>query len=611
MKKYARRWKISQTMICWLLACLMIAFAIATVLTHILQTELSENSTDDLLRLNIEDVRQDIIDASDMNLLTIARNVAAQVNATPDADRSFLETLAMKYGVAEIDVISPQGIITESTFEGFVGFDMASGEQSSEFLCLLQGETQYVQRYQPISWHASISRKYAGVSLDNGGFIQVGYDFEQFSNEISQQVAGITKNRRVGEEGRIIIVDQEGNVVSDRGEYNQVSLEQIGISMELSTLPEWITFEAYVYGIPSYCMLAHSEGYSIVSVLPISEATISRNLAVRTTIAMEAGVLSMLFVLISVLMKRLVVDNIHRVNGALTQITEGNLDVCVDIYANEEFSVLSNDINTTVSVLKRYISEAEARIDAELAFAKAIQHSALPSVFPPYPDRKDFDIHATMFTAKEVGGDFYDFYFVDEDTLAFLIADVSGKGIPAAMFMMQSKTLLKSYVESGMSIEQVFSNANERLCESNDAGMFVTVWMGLLNVKTGHVVFANAGHNPPLVKMPDGFAFLKTRASFVLAGMEGIRYRRFELQLQPGDTIYLYTDGVTEATNAEQQLYGEERLLTQVTLHQSESVRTICDAVKTDVDAFVGKAEQFDDITMLCLTWYGPKEVSS
>ena len=195
---------------------------------------------------------------------------------------------------------------------------------------------------------------------------------------------------------------------------------------------------------------------------------------------------------------------------------------------------------------------------------------------------------------------------MDDDTLAFLVADVSGKGIPAAMFMMQSKTLLKSCAEAGMSVEQIFTVANEKLCEGNDAGMFVTAWMGILNVKTGHLTFANAGHNPPLIKRADGsFEYLKTKAGFVLAGMEGIRYRKNEMQLTPGDKIYLYTDGVTEATDAENQLYGEKRLLSLLNEIPDAGAQAVCDAVKTDVDAFVGEAEQFDDITMLCLNYNG------
>ena len=267
---------------------------------------------------------------------------------------------------------------------------------------------------------------------------------------------------------------------------------------------------------------------------------------------------------------------------------------------NEEFASLSDDINQTVSTLKRYIAEAAARIDKELEFAKEIQYSALPSVFPPYPNRKDFEIYAHMITAKEVGGDFYDFYMLGDSTLAFMIADVSGKGIPAAMFMMQAKTIIKDLAESGLELPEVFATANKKLCENNDAGMFVTAWMGILDLKTGLLKFVNAGHNPPLVRQADGeFVYLKARSGMVLAGMDGIKYRQNELQLTPGDQIFLYTDGVTEATDKNNQLYGEERLLETVNRNIVMDTRKLCEAVKYDVDQFVGEAPQFDDITML------------
>jgi sigma-B regulation protein RsbU (phosphoserine phosphatase) len=211
-----------------------------------------------------------------------------------------------------------------------------------------------------------------------------------------------------------------------------------------------------------------------------------------------------------------------------------------------------------------------------------------------------------MHTAKEVGGDFYDFYFIDDDNLAFLMADVSGKGIPAAMFMMQSKTIIKSCAESGMSIEQVLTVANEKLCEGNDAGMFVTAWMCILNVKTGKIFYANAGHCLPLVKHADGtYEYLKTRTGLVLAGMEGVRYRKYEVDLAPGDAIYLYTDGVTEATDANNTLYGDDRLHSILEKYKDAAPHVICDEVKRDVDAFVGEAPQFDDITMLSLKYNG------
>jgi len=341
-----------------------------------------------------------------------------------------------------------------------------------------------------------------------------------------------------------------------------------------------------------------------VAVLPQGEAALSRNVAVCVTTAMQIVIFVTLFIMIFVLVKKLVVDNILKINDSLSAITEGHLDTVVDVRSHEEFAALSDDINSTVDALKRYISDAEARIDAELAFAKAIQHSAIPTMFPPYPNRKEFEVWACMHTAKEVGGDFYDFYFVDENTLAILIADVSGKGIPAALFMMQAKTLLKSYAESGMDVADVMTQANNKLCEGNAAGMFVTVWMGYLNTGTGEVTYANAGHNPPLIRHSDGsVTYIKSRPGLVLAGMEGICYRSNTVRLKPGDLLYLYTDGVTEAVNMGNDLYGEKRLLAALECNADADVRMVCESVKADVDAFAGEALQFDDITMLALRY--------
>jgi len=590
----------------WLLVLVIIAFLATTAFLWFSQTKISHNNAINLLELNISDVREDIIDASDENLLKLTNQIADDLNQSESITSELLAELTKKYDVTEINYVNADGIIVASTYTDFLNYDMSSGVQSAEFMVLLSDETEYVQSYQPVSYDASISRKYGGVTLKTGGFVQVGYGAERFQKDIDEFVVGVTRNRHVGEGGSIIIVDENWNIVSDRYGNEGKNLDVTGILIDSDKIAENQYFDADIYGEPCYCMHQVTEGYRIVAFMPKSEAALSRNVSVGVTTVMQIIVFAALFIMIFILVRRLVVDNIYKVNDSLSAITDGNLDTVVDVRSHIEFDALSNDINSTVNTLKKYISEAEARIDAELAFAKAIQHSALPSVFPPYPNRKEFDISATMHTAKEVGGDFYDFYFVDEDTLAFLVADVSGKGIPAAMFMMQSKTLLKSYAESGMSVEEVFTNANEKLCEGNDAGMFVTAWMGMLNTKTGAITFANAGHNPPLVKHADGsFTYLKTRPGFVLAGMEGIRYRKNEYHLEKGDVIYLYTDGVTEAMNVNNELYGEERLLEVLNKNTTSDTQTICDAVKIDVDLFVGEAPQFDDITMLCLKFNG------
>lgn len=606
MKKKKR---IAQSFQGWLSVVIIIAFLVTTACLWVIQTKLSENNAINLLALNISDVREDINDASDENLLSLAYEIADELNNAENITSELLFELTDKYDVTEINHINSAGIIDASTYKEFMNYDMRDGKQSAEFMVLLSGETEYVQSYQPVSYDASISRKYGGVILKEGGFVQVGYGSERFQRDIDEFVVGVTRNRHVGEGGSVIIVNEAWDIVSDRQGNEGKNLETIGVWIDRSiTMPDEV-FLADVYGVPCYCMYQVTEGYLILAVMPTSEAALSRNVSVTVTTAMQILVFASLFALIFILVRRLVVENIYRVNASLSAISDGKLDTTVDVRSHEEFNALSDDINSTVDTLKRYISEAEARIDAELAFAKAIQHSALPSVFPPYPNRKEFDIWAGMYTAKEVGGDFYDFYFVDEDTLAFLVADVSGKGIPAAMFMMTAKTFLKSYAESGMSVEEVLRYANEKLCEGNDANMFVTAWVGFLNTKTGLITYANAGHNPPLIKQADGtFSYLKSRPGFVLAGMEGIQYRKSEIQLMPGDSIYLYTDGVTEATDVKNELYGEERLLTVLNANADAAPQSICEKVKADVDAFVGEAPQFDDITMLCLTYHANRK---
>lgn len=601
---------ISQSFQRFLLVCVTAGFLMTTVFTWALQTELAKNEASELVKLNIEDVREDILDASNKNLLELTKKIASRLNSAEKADSALLNELGKEFDIAEINVIDSRGIITASTYENFLEYDMRGGSQSAEFLVLLDGKTkEYVQNYQPTSSDPTISRKYAGIVLNDGGFVQVAYDAERFQKDIDDVVVGVTRNRHVGENGCIIIAGEDWNIVSDRHGNEGKNLDVSGVYIDRSTMSEGDLFNAVVYDDDAICSYIVSEGYYIVAVLPRTEAMFSRDISVYITVFMEFVVFGMLFIVVYFLIKKLVVDNMEKINRSLAKITSGNLDTVVDVRTNEEFASLSDDINSTVLTLKRYIAEAAARIDKELEFAKTIQHSAIPTVFPPYPGHSEFDIYAAMDTAKEVGGDFYDFYFVGENKLGFLIADVSGKGIPAAMFMMTAKTIIKGYAESGKSVDEVFTIANEKLCESNEAGMFVTAWFGVLDLLTGKVEFVNAGHNPPLVRHKDStFNYLKSKPSFVIAGMEGMKYRRNEFFLSSGDEIYLYTDGVTEATDSENRLYGEERLVRFLNTLHGLSGEEICHAVKADVADFVDDAPQFDDITMLYLKYNGGGE---
>ncbi len=257
-------------------------------------------------------------------------------------------------------------------------------------------------------------------------------------------------------------------------------------------------------------------------------------------------------------------------------------------------------------VLEEYeISTKNARISSELALATQIQADLLPKTFPPYPERKDLDIFACMDPAKEVGGDFYDFFMIDEDRLAVVVGDVSDKGVPAALFMVTARTLIKDHALLNSDLGQVFTDVNRLLCEGNEAGLFVTAWMAVINLKTGHVNFVNAGHNPPIIKRAGGECiYLKTKPNLVLAGIDGIRYKGMEEDLGSGDVLYIYTDGVTDAINQTQEDFGTQRLM-DIVSSCSGSMEELCLAVKDGIEQHVGGVQQFDDITMLAFRYVG------
>ncbi|MDD3164433.1 MAG: SpoIIE family protein phosphatase [Oscillospiraceae bacterium] len=288
------------------------------------------------------------------------------------------------------------------------------------------------------------------------------------------------------------------------------------------------------------------------------------------------------------------------------QISAGNLDHQATAATDDEIGDLANAFNAMTGSLRQYIFDLTAvtaekeRIGAELDVAKHIQASMLPCIFPAFPERPELDIYATMTPAKEVGGDFYDFFLTDDDHLAMVMADVSGKGVPAALFMVIAKTLLKNCAQTGLAPKAILEKVNNQLCENNDAELFVTVWLGILEISTGKLTAANAGHEYPVLKRAGGdYTLVKDKHGFVLAGMEGARYKEYELTLEPGDQLYLYTDGVAEATNASNELYGTDRMLAALNRCKDADCEALLHSMKADIDAFVGKAPQFDDITML------------
>ena len=254
------------------------------------------------------------------------------------------------------------------------------------------------------------------------------------------------------------------------------------------------------------------------------------------------------------------------------------------------------------------ITAEKERIGTELNMAARIQASMLPHTFPPFPDRNEFELYASMDPAKEVGGDFYDFFLIDDDHLCLVMADVSGKGVPAALFMMVSKVILQSCAMLGRSAGEILTKMNEAICSNNQVEMFITVWVGILEISTGKLTAANAGHEYPVIKRADGdFMLFKDKHGFVIGGLPGMEYKEYELQMNAGDKLFLYTDGVPEATDRNGELFGIGRMLSVLNEAKDSTPEQILKSIRRAVDGFVKEAEQFDDLTMLCLEYKGKR----
>lgn len=333
-------------------------------------------------------------------------------------------------------------------------------------------------------------------------------------------------------------------------------------------------------------------------------------------------ILTLIFVIIQMLMlNKRVVHPIEKLNAAAKQYVNQMKDMVKPeelsfnmekINSHDEIECLTDSVFTLSDSVKKYMtdiitmSKEKERIGAELNVATEIQSSYLPSLFPPFPDRHEFDIFATMCPAKEVGGDFYDFFFIDHDHLALVIADVSGKGVGAAMFMMISKTFLNGQAHIGNSPAEILQEVNNRLCESNKAEMFVTVWLGILDIKTGKITASNGGHEYPFIQRAGGeYELFKDKHGLALGAYPGVKYSEYEIQLNKGDAIFVYTDGVAEATDAENELFGTDRALEALNRSPEIDMKQAIIIEREAIDAFVKDAPQFDDITMLALRYLG------
>lgn len=380
-----------------------------------------------------------------------------------------------------------------------------------------------------------------------------------------------------------------------------------------------VTDNSYGFNYTGISVILDEDGNAIAEIQYILDMSNVRSYLysfLNSMIVICFGIVALIIIIYIVFVRNMVTKPIGKLTSFTEEITRTNsfenqeIDINseIDIRTGDEIESLSQSFNFMLKELSEYIANLskmtaeKERIGAELDVARHIQASMLPCIFPPFPERHEFDIYATMTPAKEVGGDFYDFFFVDSNHLALVMADVSGKGVPAALFMMISKTLIKSIAQNGLSPAKVLEKVNNQLCENNEAEMFVTVWLGILEISTGKMKCVNAGHEFPAIMRKGGnWELYKDRHGFVVAGMENAKYKEYELEFHPGDKLFVYTDGVAEATNVNNELYGTERMITALNKAKDKQVKELLESVHGDVDAFAGDAEQFDDITMLTL----------
>ena len=511
----------------------------------------------------------------------------------------------------EINIVDGEGIIRISTVDEYVGYDMHSGEQSAEFLCLLNGTDVFVQDFKEISYDGSTRMRYAGAALKNTkGFLQIGLTEETYYSTCESYMISRIMDARIGRGGYYLLLDGEQKIISSpRHAYDG---DVFNLPEDLKEVAETgRVVRCNVYGTDSYVSARAFQSNIMLAIYPVAEAWETWNVAMIVLIIIYVAVFVILFLLINRLMAKHFVKGVYSLNGSLSRITKGDLNEKADYRESLEFDKLSDGINFTVDRLKELIKEAEERIDAELALAASIQLSFIPHEFPAFPDRDEFELYASMIPAKEVGGDFYDFFLIDEDHLALVMADVSGKGIPAAMFMVMAKNKLHTGVmKYGTDVAGAMTAINRAILDENEAGLFVTVWLGVVTLSTGHVDYVDAGHDYPILRRDGGSFRLFPDVHDVLMGMVETEYSAGSFELSFGDVLFLYTDGMTEAHDPKDELFGEDRLTEALNRNPDAPLEELDANVRKAVEKFAEGRPQFDDMTTLALRYKKEKEAS-
>ena len=570
-------------------------------LSFLLQTQTATQQARDTLTLvtgdiaetyvKIQNTKNGIENFLETSVALYARSIAEAIRLAGGNDKvdlDYLDRMLELYDLESLCLVDADGRVIESSGNGVVYASLSRPVLENG---MDSATVQLSER-----WVASACRS-------GDGMVQVVDDIEDLEEAVELKgLIDAQANFHVGNEGEFNIVTSAGNSIM--GGHKGKFLPKPEMKMIKEHLASGNTFfRGTVYGKDGVNMLQRiNDNLFVLTTLPLSEVYEKRDAQAYEAFFSYILLFAVVYVVISMMVQSLIVDNLDRINASLDKIASGNLNEVVDVRSTMEFANLSADINQTVTVLKGYIDAEKNRMEKELKLAHELQEAAMPKNFS-FPNL-DIEIYATMNPAREIGGDFYDLFLIGDGILALVIADVSGKGIPAALFMMRSKTIIRNLAQTGIPPVEILSRANDLLCEGNEVDMFVTVWIGIIDLNTGILRCANAGHEYPVITGSDGrFSLVKDKHGLALAAMENMKFREYELYFKKGDRLFVYTDGIPEAINAQNEQYGTGRLTDKLNEVRELPFTEILPAIRDDIQRFAGDTEQFDDITMLGFTY--------
>ena len=617
MKKYYQKHRLGTILLIWLAIIMTIALTVSSAAGYILQDHyqkrqafsmLSDYITHNIMSIDVDGTLNTYFDEWMDDVVDIPGD--SKKEEFYDNERLKKISIYNDNYLNEVSIGDRDGIIIYSSNNKLIGINIRENERLSPFACLLEGETSYSDSFKKSPFNDSVKEAYAGRAFrDKSGFMLWGLNEDIFKKYCRREIETATEDSRIGMTGFLINCDLDKNIScvthtkedTIKGRFTERSV----LPEEEGRIKETIS---NFYGEDCYVGAIKTADYYVIGAYPLSEADQFKLQNYILFAALFLVVLAVFFVVLFVMLKRLVIKGVERTHTSLNRIIGGDLEEKVDVRGSVEFVELSSGINETVGKLKELIKAEQDRIKNEISAARYIQESAVPGKFPPYPDNGSFGLFASMNTAEEVGGDFYDFFMADQNTLAIVIADVCGRGLPAALYMMRSKALIKSCIERGLPVDEVAKTVNEKLYEntSGDMALSVTALIGFLDLRNGVFSFVNAGHTLPLL-VSNEVSFVKQKNNTMLGEFQNALFDRQEIRLKSGDSIFLYTDGITEAKDADGKIYGDDRLLNFISNmtdrieagDRNDYCREACEKILSEVKRYGSGTEQADDITML------------